>query len=81
MGPEVAPEGTVVTISVAEEERTVAAVPLKVTMFSLGTVENAVPEIVTEAPTGPFFGLIAMMETTEELCREIARRFPAASYE
>jgi hypothetical protein len=79
IGPVVAPAGTVVTICVAEDDRTEAATPLKVTMFSFGTVENAVPEIVTEVPIVPVVGLTAIMETVEELCREIDTRLPAAS--
>lgn len=41
--PVVAPVGTVATILVAVAETTVAAVPLKVTVFWLGVVLNAVP--------------------------------------
>jgi hypothetical protein len=43
IAPVVAPVGTVVTILVAVEETTVAAVPLKVTVFWLGVVLKAVP--------------------------------------
>lgn len=43
INPVVAPVGTVVTILVAVEETTVAAVPLKVTVFWLGVVLKAVP--------------------------------------
>ena len=41
--PVVAPLGTVVTIFVAVEETTVAAVPLKVTVLLPGVVLKAVP--------------------------------------
>lgn len=41
--PVVAPEGTVVTICVAVDDVTVAETPLKVTVFELGVVLNAVP--------------------------------------
>ena len=43
IAPVVAPLGTVVTSSVAVAEVTVAVVPLKVTVFELGVVLNAVP--------------------------------------
>ena len=41
--PVVAPEGTLVTIFVAVDEVTVAAVPLNVTVLLPGVVLNAVP--------------------------------------
>ena len=37
-----------------------AAVPLKVTVFSLGVGLNPVPKIVTVVPTGPLAGLKSM---------------------
>jgi len=43
INPEVAPDGTLVTISVAVAAVTVAATPLKVTVFWLGVVLNDVP--------------------------------------
>ena len=57
INPEVAPDGTLVTISVAVAAVTVAATPLKVTAFWLGVVLNDVPWIVTSVPAGPWFGL------------------------
>ena len=47
IGPVVAPVGTVVTSDVAVALVTVAAVPLKVTLFDAGVVLKLVPEIVT----------------------------------
>jgi hypothetical protein len=35
--------------------------------------------MVTEVPTDPLFGVNSMMETTEELRREIESRLPTAS--
>jgi len=43
INPEVAPDGTLTTIAVALAEVTVAATPLKVTVFWLGVVLNDVP--------------------------------------
>ena len=43
INPEVAPDGTLVTIWVAVAEVTTAATPLKVTLFWLGVVLNPVP--------------------------------------
>ena len=47
IGPDAAPDGTVVTIRVAVAETTVAGTPLKVTVFSPGVSLNPVPCIVT----------------------------------
>jgi hypothetical protein len=63
----------------AVEELTVAAVPLKVTVFWLGVALNPVPKMVTVVPTGPLFGLNSMIETVDDAWREIERRFPTES--
>ena len=80
IGPDAAPDGTVVTIRVAVAEITVAGMPLNVTAFSLGVSLNPVPCIVTDVPTGALFGVNSMIETTEELRRSIESRLPTASY-
>jgi hypothetical protein len=51
--PVVAPGGTVVVILVAEDEDTVATVPLKRTIFSSAVRLKFVPDIVTVVPTAP----------------------------
>src|SRR5574337_1960487 len=76
IGPVVAPAGTVVTICVAVAETTEAATPLKVTVFWLAVALNPVPEIVTEVPAAPHFGVKSMMETSDALWREIESRLP-----
>ena len=65
--PVVAPEGTLVTILVAVDEVTVAAVPLNVTVLLLGVVLNAVPQIVTEVPIVPLPGVNAISDIDAEL--------------
>lgn len=80
MVPVVAPDGTVVTICVAVDDVTVAAVLLNYTVFCPGVVLNPVPEIVTVVPTGPFIGDTAITDTVDELYRAMERRFPTASY-
>ena len=80
IGPVVAPDGTLATISVGVDELTVAATPLNVTVFSLGVALNPVPEIVTVVPTGPLLGVNSMIDTSEELWREIESRLPTSSY-
>jgi hypothetical protein len=79
ISPDAAPGGTVVTIRVAVAEITVAGTPLNVSAFSPGASLNPVPCTVTDVPTGALFGVNSMIETTEELCRAIESRFPAAS--
>jgi hypothetical protein len=54
IGPEFAPEGTVVAILVDVAEETVAEVPLNDTV---GVVIKLVPEIVTGVPEAPLVGL------------------------
>jgi hypothetical protein len=66
IGPVVAPEGTLVVIWVTVAEATVAATPLKVTVFWLAVVENPVPKIVTDVPTGLLLGVNSTIETWEE---------------
>jgi hypothetical protein len=51
--PVVAPVGTVTARVVVVALITVAAVPLKVTVFDVGVVEKFVPVIVTDAPMAP----------------------------
>jgi hypothetical protein len=63
IGPVVAPAGTLVTSCVALAEVTVAATPLKVTVFSLGVWLKPVPYIVTESPITPLSGVNSMIET------------------
>ena len=77
--PVVAPLGTVVTICVAVEEVTVAAVPLNVTVLLAGVVLKAVPKIVTVVPIGPLFGLKPINDNVAELAREIDSTLPTAS--
>ena len=57
IGPVLAPAGTVVTRLEAVAERTVAAVPLKKTVFSAAVGLNPWPWIVTVAPTPPRDGV------------------------
>jgi hypothetical protein len=80
IGPDAAPGGTVATIRVPVAEIIVAGILLNVTVFSLSTLLNPAPYIVSEVPTGALFGVNSMMVTTEERCRLIERRFPTASY-
>jgi len=61
IGPVVAPAGTLVTIWLGLDEITVAAVPLKATVFWAAVVLNAVPQMVTVAPTTPLPGLNLMI--------------------
>ena len=77
--PVVAPAGTLATELSRAGRGDVAAVPLKVTVFSLGVGLNPVPKIVTVVPTGPLAGLKSMSETSAELCREMLVRLPTAS--
>lgn len=56
IGPVDAPVGTVVTICVSVAEVTLAAVPLKVTVFWPAVGLNPEPVMVTIVPTGPMFG-------------------------
>jgi hypothetical protein len=81
MVPVVVPTGTAVTMLVAVDDTTVAAVPLKLTALLLGVALNPVPVRVTVVPTGPCRGLKSMMEAEVDGKREIPRRFPTASYE
>src|SRR5215831_2403141 len=57
IAPLVAPTGTFTTNWLAVADATVAAVPLNVTVFWLGVVLNPIPEMVTDAPTGPWPGV------------------------
>jgi hypothetical protein len=57
--PVVAPAGTVTFNSVVVPEITVAAVPLKRTVFWLGVAMKPEPRIVTVEPTAPLTGEIA----------------------
>ena len=77
--PEVAPPGTDTTNWVIVADVTVADVPLKLTVFWLGTVLKEVPFMVTVVPTGPLVGTNPMIETCEDGFREMERRFPTAS--
>src|SRR5215469_5391655 len=54
-GPEVAPVGTIVVISVGDTTLKVAAVPLKLTLVAF---VRFVPRIVTEVPTLPTVGTV-----------------------
>jgi len=61
--PVVAPDGTVVTISVTVEEVTTADVPLNATALLLDVALNPVPTILTVVPIGPVSGVRPMIET------------------
>ena len=67
IGPVVAPTGTDVTILVVVALVTLAATPLKVTLFWLGVALKPVPKIVTVVPIGPPFGVNSIMETVAAL--------------
>ena len=77
--PEVAPEGIVTIKTFAVADTTVAAVPLKVTVFCDGVVLKPVPCIVTEPPMGPSFGVNSMIDTVPGPVRVILRRLPTGS--
>ena len=79
IGPVVAPEGTVATMSVDVLEVTDAGVPLKRTVFWVGVALNPVPRIRTVAPTGPLPGEKSMTATWLDGCRPMASRLPTAS--
>jgi hypothetical protein len=79
IGPVVAPEGTVTTISVAVAEATCAATPLNVTAFCDGVELKPVPSIATEVPTGPPSGANSMTKTAEAVFRTIEVVLPVAS--
>jgi hypothetical protein len=64
--PVVAPPGTVTVSWVLVAAETVAPVPLKVTVFWLGVVENPVPEIVTTVDTGPVAGENEIIDTFDD---------------
>ena len=80
IGPVVAPAGTVTTSCVAEAETMLAAVPLNCTVFCEAMALNAVPLRVTVAPATPLCGVNEIIESRAELCREMLRMFPTASY-
>jgi hypothetical protein len=79
IGPVVAPTGTLVTIWFAVTAVTVAATPLKVTVFCAAVELKAVPKIVTSVPTGPLFGVNSMTEAWEEFPRVVLNKLPSAS--
>ena|SRR6185503_9459015 len=79
IGPVVAPTGTLVTIWFAVADVTVAATPLKVTVFCAGVELKAVPKIVTSVAMGPLFGVNSIMETWEEFPRVVLNKLPTAS--
>jgi hypothetical protein len=79
MGPVVAPAGTMATIDVVVAELTAAERPLNVTVFPPGVEEKPVPKIVTCVPGRPILGVNSITDASEELCREIASRFPTES--
>ena len=56
IGPVVAVAGTVVVISVFDDEITVAAAPLNVTVFCPGVELKPEPRIVTPVPGAPLEG-------------------------
>jgi hypothetical protein len=55
--PEMAPTGTMVVMLVSVEEETVASVPLKLIVFSVGVVLKLVPVMVTVVPSAPLLGV------------------------
>ena len=81
IGPVVAVAGTVTTNWLDEAEVTVPVPPVNVTESCDALLLNAVPEIVTDVPTGPLTGVKPRIETwpTEE--RVMLVMFPTASYE
>src|SRR5262245_29566503 len=78
-GPVVAPDGTLTTSCVAVAEVTLAAIPLKVTVFWLAVVLNPVPKSVTELPLDPLLGVNSINEASAEFWRAIERVLPTAS--
>jgi hypothetical protein len=80
MGPVVAPAGTVTTRRVADAETMLAVVPLNCTVFCEAVALNAVPLMVTVAPAVPLCGVKEIIASCDELCREMLRMFPTASY-
>ena len=79
IGPVVAPGGTVTTRLVLVAERTVAPVPLNVTVFSEGVALNPCPWSVTCVPTGPREGVKLRSASPVKVNRLISRMFPTAS--
>jgi hypothetical protein len=67
IGPVVAAEGTVATISVWVAEVTAAVTPLNLTVLLVGVVEKPVPKMVTVVPSGPLFGVNSIIETSDEI--------------
>jgi hypothetical protein len=65
IGPDVAPEGTVVTIVVLVALVTVAVVPLNLTVLLAAVVLKPVPVIVTVAPMTPLDGEKAVMASDD----------------
>ena len=80
IGPVLAAAGTVVLMSVFEDETTVAAAPLNVTAFCDGVALKPEPRIVTLAPGEPLVGENAAIVTVLAFWREIESRLPTASY-
>jgi hypothetical protein len=67
IGPVVAPDGTVVTISVLVELVTTADVPLKLTALFAAVVSKLVPTMVTVVPAVPLVGEKLEMVTDDVL--------------
>ena len=79
IAPVVAPDGTEVTISVAVEDVTVAAVPVERHGILAWCGAEAHPKELHRRPTGPLFGVSSKIATLPELFRVIERRLPTAS--
>jgi hypothetical protein len=66
IGPDVPPEGTVVTIVVLVALVTVAAVPLNLTVLLAAVVLKPVPVMVTVAPMAPLDGEKEVMASDDD---------------
>ena len=62
MGPVVAPKGTEVVMLVVVDAVTVLSIPLKSTVFSEGILLKLLPEITTDTPYAPLFGVNPVIE-------------------
>jgi hypothetical protein len=72
-------DGTITTKRVLDALVTVAATPLNFTVLLVFVDEKAVPNIVTDAPTGAFHGEKSINDNDVAAVRTIDSRFPAAS--
>jgi len=77
--PVVAPFGTITCKDVAVAARTVAAIPLNVTLLLLVVAPNPLPLMVIDVPTGAEEGLNDVMVTPEVAELAFERRLPSES--